>query len=63
MFYLIQSLRKKAAESMHKLQKAESEAKTLRTMTQMMILTHEEMVCFILLFVNSVDIDKMISRN
>ncbi|KAJ8432795.1 hypothetical protein Cgig2_015588 [Carnegiea gigantea] len=39
----MKSLRKEAAEGMSKLQEADSEANTLRIMTQRMILTHEEM--------------------
>lgn len=36
-----------AATTMDKLQEAESEAKSMRTMTKRMVLTQEEMVCFV----------------
>lgn len=42
-----QSLQEGAAAAVEQFREAESEAKALRTMTQRMILTQEEMVCFI----------------
>lgn len=42
---LNQNLKEEAANAVEHLQEAESEAKALRSMTQRMILTQEEMVC------------------
>lgn len=42
--FLVQNLKDDTANAMEQLQEAEAEAKALRTMTQRMILTHEEMV-------------------
>lgn len=42
---LYQNLKDDAAAAVEQQQEAESEAKALRTMTQRMILTQEEMVC------------------
>lgn len=41
----VQSLKDEATTAAERLQEAESEAKSLRTMTQRMILTQDEMVC------------------
>lgn len=41
-----QNLKDDTASAVEQLQEAESEAKALRSMTQRMILTHEEMVVF-----------------
>lgn len=41
----VQNLKDEAATAAERLQEAESEAKSLRTMTQRMILTQDEMVC------------------
>ena len=43
--YFKQNLKDEAATAMEQLQEAESETKALRSMTQRMILTQEEMVC------------------
>lgn len=43
-FFFVQNLKDDTANAMEQLQEAEAEAKALRTMTQRMILTHEEMV-------------------
>lgn len=46
-FYtFIQNLKEDTTNAVEQLKEAESEAKALRTMTQRMILTHEEMVVF-----------------
>lgn len=42
---LNQNLKDEAATAVEQLREAESETKALRTMTQRMILTQEEMVC------------------
>jgi len=41
----VQNLKDEATTAAERLQEAESEAKSLRTMTQRMILTQDEMVC------------------
>lgn len=41
----VQNLKDEATTAAEQLQEAESEAKSLRTMTQRMILTQDEMVC------------------
>lgn len=43
--YFEQNLKDEVVTAMEQLQEAESETKALRTMTQRMILTQEEMVC------------------
>lgn len=48
-FFFVQNLKDDTANAMEQLQEAESEAKALRTMTQRMILSHEEMVVAILM--------------
>lgn len=46
-FYtFIQNLKEDTTNAVEQLKEAESEARALRTMTQRMILTHEEMVVF-----------------
>lgn len=40
----VQSMKDEAATAAEQLQEAEAEAKALRTMTQRMVLTHDEMV-------------------
>lgn len=42
-----QSAKEEVANTVDQLREAESEAKTLRSMTQRMILTQEEMVCYL----------------
>lgn len=44
-----QNLKNEAATALEQLREAESEAKALRTMTQRMILTQEEMVCLLII--------------
>lgn len=44
-----QNLKDEAATALEQLQEAESEAKALRSMTQRMILTQEEMVCLLII--------------
>lgn len=41
----VQILKDEAATAAERLQEAESDAKALRSMTQRMVLTHDEMVC------------------
>lgn len=45
---------------MEQLQEAESEARALRSLTKRMILTQEEMVCFIVLKYNSYKMDSLL---